>query len=103
MKYVYPAVFEVADEGGYVVYFPDLQTGATQGENLIECMDAAEKFLGDAMCFIEDEKRDIPCPSVMSDIKARNGDVLTLISVDTMEYRRKYENKAECNNKVCEA
>ena len=94
MKYVYPAVFEAADEGGYVVYFPDLLTGAAQGEDLIECMDAAEMFLGDAMCFIEDEKRAMPKPTRMSDIKAGNGDILTLVSVDTMEYRRKYENKA---------
>ena len=94
MKYVYPAVFEAAEEGGYVVYFPDLQIGATQGEDLVECMDAAEKFLGDAMCFIEDEKREVPKPTNMSAITAKDGDVVTLISADTTEYRRKYENKA---------
>ena len=94
MKYVYPAVFEAAEEGGYVVYFPDLQVGATQGESLVECMDAAEKFLGDAMCFIEDEKTSVPKPSDIADISKKDGDITTLISVDTMEYRRKYQNKA---------
>ena len=94
MKYVYPAVFSPEEEGGYCVYFPDIPMGATQGEDLIECMDAAEKFLADATCFIEDEKRDIPSPSAMSDIEVKDGDIITLIAVDTMEYRRKYENKA---------
>ena len=78
MKYVYAAVFEPAKEGGYFVYFPDLAVGATQGESLIECMDAAEKFLGDAMCFTEDEKRDIATPSAISDIKAAAGSIVTL-------------------------
>ena len=94
MKYVYPAVFELDEEGGYCVYFPDLPVGATQGENLAECIDAAEKFLGDAMCFIEDERRELPVSSAISDIKAADGAITTLVSVDTMEYRRKYENKA---------
>jgi len=63
MKYVYPAIFEPDIEGGFCVYFPDISTGATQGESLIECMDAAEKFLGDALCFFEDEEREIPEPA----------------------------------------
>ena len=94
MKYEYPAVFELTEEMSYVVYFPDLQVGATQGENLIECLDAAKKFLGDAMCFIEDEKRDLPKRSAIVDIPSKSGDLVTLVSVDTMEYRRKYENKS---------
>ena len=94
MKYVYPAIFSPEEDGGYCVYFPDIPVGATQGEDLIECMDAAEKFLADAACFMEDEKREIPKPSIISDIEAKDGDIVTLIAVDTMEYRRKYENKA---------
>ena len=94
MKYVYPAIFSPEEEGGYCVYFPDIPMGATQGESLIECIDAAEKFLADAACFMEDEKRDIPSPSAMSDIEVKGGDIVTLIAIDTMEYRRKYENKA---------
>ena len=94
MKYVYPSVFTPEEKGGYCVYFPDIPMGATQGEDLIECMDAAERFLGDALCFIEDEKRDIPEATIMANIEINAKDIVTLISVDTMEYRRKYENKA---------
>ena len=94
MKYVYPAVFALEKEGGYCVYFPDMPVGATQGEDIIECMDAAEKFLGDAVCFLEDEKRDIPQPSAITHIVTKDGDITTFVAVDSMEYRRKYENKA---------
>jgi len=87
-------VFTPEEKGGYCVYFPDIPMGATQGEDLIECMDAAERFLGDALCFIEDEKRDIPEATIMANIEINAKDIVTLISVDTMEYRRKYENKA---------
>lgn len=46
MKYVYPAVFYMANEGGYVVEFPDVQGALTQGETLFEAMEMAE----DALC-----------------------------------------------------
>ncbi|MCL2566277.1 MAG: type II toxin-antitoxin system HicB family antitoxin [Defluviitaleaceae bacterium] len=94
MKYVYPAVFVPESDKGYSIYFPDIPMGATQGECLVESMDAAEKFLGDALCFIEDEKREIPKPSATVDLEINDGDVVTLVSVDTMEYRKKHENKA---------
>jgi len=94
VKYVYPAVFVPENKGGFSVHFPDIPMGATQGESIIECMDAAEMFLGDALCFIEDEKREIPKITAMADVIASDKDIVTLISVDTMEYRRKYESKA---------
>ena len=46
MKYVYPAIFFVAKEGGYVVEFPDVEGAVTQGETLFEALEMAE----DALC-----------------------------------------------------
>ena len=43
---VYPAIFYKAVEGGYVVMFPDLDNGATQGENLEDAMYMAQDFIG---------------------------------------------------------
>ena len=94
MKYVYPAIFVPEANGGYSIYFPDIPMGATQGECLVECMDAAESFLGDALCFLEDEKANVPKPSEISGIESDVDNVITLVSVDTMEYRRKHEKKA---------
>ena len=46
MKYVYPAIFYAANEGGYYVEFPDVEGALTQGETLFEAMEMAE----DALC-----------------------------------------------------
>lgn len=58
-KYVYPAVFTPAKEGGYVVTFPDWG-GATQGENKVDAMEAANDFLGLACWTAEQEGYVIP-------------------------------------------
>jgi len=46
MLVVYPAIFHKAIEGGYVVIFPDLNNGATQGETLEEAIEMAQDYIG---------------------------------------------------------
>ena len=94
MKYVYPAVFSPEETGGFCVYFPDIPMGATQGESLVECMDAAGKFLGDALCFIEDEQKFLPEPSALSAIERSEKDIATLVFVDTTLFRNQSEIKS---------
>lgn len=48
---VYKALFEPAEEGGFVVVLPDLGHGATQGETEAAAMEMAEDFL---VCVIGD-------------------------------------------------
>ena len=93
MKYVYPAVFHPEYEGGYSVYFPDIQRGATQGETITECIDMAEDFLCLALYRMEEEGQSIPTPSDIKSIQCETEDIVTLIRVDTLAYRRFYENK----------
>ena len=45
------ALFEPAEEGGFVVTFPDLGHGATQGETEEEAMEMAADFLS---CVVSD-------------------------------------------------
>jgi len=45
------ALFEPAEEGGFVVTFPDLGHGATQGETEEEAIEMAEDFLS---CVVSD-------------------------------------------------
>ena len=64
MRYTYPAVFEPGEpgepgEGGYVVYFPDIKQGGTQGETWEECIDMAEDFLAGALYDIEESMEDV--------------------------------------------
>ncbi len=44
-EYTYTAVFEPAQEGGYVVYFPSLPGVVTEGETLEEAREMATDLL----------------------------------------------------------
>ena len=93
MKYVYPAVFVPEDVGGYFISFPDIKMGGTQGKDLIQGIEMAEDFLCLALYHMEEEKSEIPKASNPKDINAGEDAIVTLISADTDEYRRFYENK----------
>lgn len=45
-KLFYPAVFHIAEEGGYWVTFPDFPECLTQGENMQKAYDMAIDALG---------------------------------------------------------
>lgn len=59
----YPALFEAAPEGGFVVTFRDIPEAITQGESEAEAMEMAEDVLVSAMEFYFEDKRQIPAPS----------------------------------------
>ena len=93
-KYTYPAVFEKEQEGGYSIYFPDIEGCYTQAEDLAEGIENA----GDALCLMlyELEKEGKPIPKA-TDIKAINqntDDIITLIACDTQFYRNYFEGKS---------
>lgn len=59
----YPAHFDPAPEGGFVVTFRDIPEAITQGETLDEAMEMAEDVLVSAMDFYFDDRRAVPPPS----------------------------------------
>lgn len=56
----YPAHFEPADEGGFVVTFRDIPEAITQGDTLEEATAAAQDALVTAMDFYFEDGRPIP-------------------------------------------
>jgi antitoxin HicB len=50
------------EAGGYVVTFPDLRHGATQGETLEEATSMAEDFLACVVSIFMEEEKDLPKP-----------------------------------------
>lgn len=56
MKYVYPAIFYKAVEGGYYIDFPDVEGATTQGETLFEALEMAEDALAGMLVMYEDFK-----------------------------------------------
>ena len=94
MKYVYPAIFTPETEGGYSVAFPDVEGCYTQGEDLAEAIFMAEDALAPTLYGLEEDGQTIPVPTPLSEIKASEGDTVTLVKADTMEYRKMYNSKA---------
>jgi len=93
MRYVFPAVFRPEEEGGFYVFFPDIDRGATQGETIAECIDMAQDFLCLALYEIEKNNGMIPAPSDIKKIIVDENEIITLISTDTEFYHRFYSNK----------
>jgi antitoxin HicB len=92
-KYVFPAIFTQEDEG-YSIGFPDLDGCYTQGDDLQDGYDMAQ----DALCLVlydmEENKKAIPKPSDPKAIKVDSNSFVSLISCDTLEYRKFNDGKA---------
>ena len=102
MKYVYPAVFYRAIEGGYCIDFPDVAGAATQAETLYEAIEMAEDALAGILTMYEDfkaGKSDLPMknrivePTPIEQVKAEPDEFstsafVTLIKADTDAYRK---------------
>jgi antitoxin HicB len=70
----YPARFEAAEEGGFVVTFRDIPEAITQGDTLEEARFMAADALLVSMEFYFDGKRPVPAPS-----KAAKGEELVAL------------------------
>jgi len=93
-KYTYPAVFEKEDDGGYSIYFPNVDGCYTQAEDIAEGIENAS----DALCLmlyeLEKQGRPLPKSSKVKEIEAGEEDIVTLIACDTLFYRNYYEGKS---------
>lgn len=100
MKYIYPAIFtlDTTDEnfpnGVYLVKFPDLDACHTFGNTLDEAYTMAEDLLSLTLWDMEEDKENIPTPSNPKDIKCDENSFVSLISADTIAYRKLYDKKA---------
>lgn len=61
--YIYPAVFEAEDNGGFSIYFPDIENCYTCAENYADGLSAAEDVLSLMLYELRKEGEDIPEPS----------------------------------------
>ena len=79
-RYTYPAVFEKEQEGGYSIFFPDVEGCYTQSEDIPEGIENAR----DALCLMlyemEKHSRPIPKPRNIAELEAVGDDVVPLIT-----------------------
>ena len=59
----YPVHLETAEEGGFIVTFPDVPEAITQGEDEDEALLRAVDALETALSFYIDDRRPLPIPS----------------------------------------
>jgi predicted RNase H-like HicB family nuclease len=97
MKYVYPALFQ-PEEGGFFISFPDIDGCFTQAPSIPEGLDMAADALNLMLWHMEEKNVDIPAPSPISKIKGDGDSFVTLISADTLAYRRQNDTKAVRKN-----
>ena len=92
MKYVYPVIFEHAEEGGFVVTVPDIPGTFTQGDDMYDAIYMAQDVIAMmlAWCY-EDENKTPPKPSKIEDIKTAG--IVSLVTADTDEWRQQVDNK----------
>ena len=73
----YPAIFHVAEEGGFWVSFPDLGI-VTQGDDLNEAILMASDCL---LCYISGEDLGaLPPPTPIEKVKNPDGEIIKMIS-----------------------
>lgn len=96
MKNCYPVVL-IPESKGFAVFVPDFDVN-TQGDNLVEAMTMARDVIGMMGIDMEDDKKAIPEPSMLSEVDVSDNDILTLVDVDFAEYRRKNETRVVKKN-----
>lgn len=90
MKYVYPVVL-TKEENGYYVRIPDFDS-STQGKDLADAIEMSRDLIGLMAIDFEEDKKVIPLPNNVEFEKEEN-DIVTLVDVDFLEYKKKHSNK----------
>ena len=95
MKYVYPAIFHSEKEGGFSIFFPDIEGCYTQGDTMVEAVEMAEDALNLMLWDKEENKEPIPHPSMPQDIRLEDpSDCIVWVSADTFKYRKMHDTKS---------
>lgn len=93
-KYIYPAVFTPEDGGGYSILFPDLESCYTCGDDLSDGYTMAEDVLSLTLYRLEADGKEIPVPSNLQEVSHTPNEFVSLVAGDTIEYRKRHNNKA---------
>lgn len=86
----YPAIFTLEDNE-YWVEFVDLKGCFSDGKTLAEAMENAKEAMG---LFLEDLNEYPECTTNIKSLKLEENQIVSFVSVDLEEHKRKYENKS---------
>ena len=88
-KLFYPAIFHVAEEGGFWITFPDLPECMAQGDNMQEAYEMAVDALGLALTSREQEKQEIPVASDFNQISVHANEYCMIVEFDMLAYKKR--------------
>lgn len=91
---LYPALFSSDLTGGYSVIFPDLIGCVTEGDDLNHAVSMAEDALGIYLYTLKEEGETFPVASNPTDIHCEDGEFISLVRWDELEYLKKTDNRA---------
>lgn len=80
MKIYYPAIMDPAEEGGYLVSFPDFDDAITEGDTIDEAMANAEEVLDLVLAHRLENGLPIPEPGRLANCKKIGGKIIKMIS-----------------------
>lgn len=86
----YPAIF-TQEDGSYWVKFIDLEGCFSDGETLAEAMENAKEAMG---LFLEDLSEYPECTTDFSKIELEKNQMISFVSINMEEHKRKYETKS---------
>ncbi len=92
--YIFPAVFEPSEAGGYCITFPDLPGCITEGDTLNEAMYMAKDALELFLFNLEDEGEIIPEPSLPESIETQKHTFVVPVKAHMPLIREEMANKS---------
>ena len=98
VNYIYPVLFKLNPNGGYIVTAPDVLGCVVGGNSLEESMRLIKNALCDCLCVLEDEKEKLCERTEPSKIKTEKDEFIAMIEVDTVKYRAEIDNKSVRKN-----
>ena len=92
---VYPVILS-KDGDGYFVTVPDFDVN-TEGRDIVDAIAMARDAIGLNVLQLEDEGKASPEPYSQS-FQIHDDDILTLVDVDMIDYRKKHDNRTVKKN-----
>lgn len=86
----YPAIF-TQENGQYWVEFIDLDGCYSDGKTLAEAMENAKEAMG---LYLEDLEEYPKCTDDIKNISLEENQIISFVSINLLEHKRKYENKS---------
>jgi predicted RNase H-like HicB family nuclease len=93
-RYIYPAVFDPCEEGGYCITFPDLPGIVTEGETVEDSLSMAKEALELHLYGMEGDGDEIPTPINPSKINAPPGGFVSMVEAFMPLFREKMANES---------